>query len=161
MPNNSGDTSSLVPAPSLCVLSLSPIFMRCPFSQGLVAKLLAKGLPGTFGRLGFPGEYGCLQSSRAHLSWHGQRLEGSAAAPVPRSPTSRLPSVGGTGVYSHPADADWRPKPHTGLTQDVGEGRAASSAAAGYGGHGQRAEKSLGLSLMPCVLREVTNTGGC
>lgn len=58
-------------------------------------------------------------------------------------------------MYSHPADADWRPKPHTGLTQDVREGRAAASAAAGCGGYGQRAEKSLGLSLMLCVLPEV------
>lgn len=58
-------------------------------------------------------------------------------------------------MYSHPADADWRPKPHTGLTQDVREGRAAASVAAGCGGYGQRAEKSLGLSLMLCVLPEV------
>lgn len=54
-------------------------------------------------------------------------------------------------MNSHLVDAEWRPKPHTGLTQDVGEGRAAASAAAGSGEREQRGEQSLGLNLMLCV----------
>lgn len=52
------------------------------------------------------------------------------------------------------------PKPHTGLTQDVGEGRAAAAAAAGCGEHEQRGEASWGLSLPRAVLLEVMNTAG-
>lgn len=48
---------------------------------------------------------------------------------------------------------------HTGLTQDVGEGRAAASAAAGGGEHKQRGEASLRLSLTLRVLLEIMNTG--
>lgn len=52
------------------------------------------------------------------------------------------------------------PKPHTGLTQDVGEGRAAAAAAASCGEHEQRGEESWGLSLLWGVLLEVMSLLG-
>lgn len=46
--------------------------------------------------------------------------EGSAAAFTRQSPAPPLPSVGGSGVYSHLSDGGTQP--HTGLTQGVGRG---------------------------------------
>ena len=141
VPNNSSG-NYLVPRPSLSV----PYLRGMPFQLrfGLVAKLLARGLLGASGRLGFPGQHGCLQSNRGHLSWRGQRPVGAAAAPVSRA-WPPLPSEGGAGAWCR-LEAPAAHRSHTGCRGREG----GFSAAAGCGEHKQRGEDSLGLTL--CVL---------